>query len=43
MRAGVSLTPGDHSMTFSITDPCGQSSTGTLTLRVENDVSIIYV
>ncbi|XP_071149615.1 cadherin EGF LAG seven-pass G-type receptor 2-like [Mytilus edulis] len=41
VRAGVSLTPGDHSMTFRITDPCGQFSTGTLTLRVENDPPVI--
>ncbi|CAC5375306.1 unnamed protein product [Mytilus coruscus] len=39
IKAGVSLSPGDHSMTFTVADPC-LKSTGILTIRIENDVSI---
>ncbi|XP_063404862.1 cadherin EGF LAG seven-pass G-type receptor 1-like [Mytilus trossulus] len=41
IRSGVSLSPGDHAMTFSVTDPCSRSSSSTLTVRVENDPPVI--
>ncbi|CAC5406188.1 unnamed protein product [Mytilus coruscus] len=41
IKSGVSLSPGDHDMTFSVTDPCSRSSSGILTIRVENDPPVI--
>ncbi|CAG2211209.1 unnamed protein product [Mytilus edulis] len=41
IRSGVSLSPGDHAMTFSVTDPCSRSSSSILTIRVENDPPVI--
>lgn len=39
IKSDVALSPGDHSMKFTVSDLCEQS-TGILTIRVENDVSI---
>ncbi|CAC5375301.1 unnamed protein product [Mytilus coruscus] len=41
IKSGVSLSPGDHSMTFNVTNPCSRSSSGILTIRVENDPPVI--
>ncbi|CAG2203238.1 unnamed protein product [Mytilus edulis] len=41
IKSGVSLSPGDHSMTFTVTDPCARWSSGILTIRVENDPPVI--
>ncbi|OPL20654.1 hypothetical protein AM593_10058, partial [Mytilus galloprovincialis] len=41
IRSGVLLSPGDHTMTLRVTDPCSRSSSSTLTVRVENDPPVI--
>ncbi|CAG2211215.1 unnamed protein product [Mytilus edulis] len=41
IRSGISLVPGDHLLEFTVRDPCLNSSTNILTIRVENDPPII--